>query len=149
MSFLSSRDVYDYKYRGWRFPTLGFALRLHDLILEESGGLPGLKDEGALLSALHAPVDSAGGEDAYYYFFEKVAALGYRVARNHPFTDGNKRTSLGLIFHALKWNGYYLQWSDDAEVIVISLLGAGHLEIAGLRHALILACGLDLLDATL
>lgn len=145
----SSRDVYTYTHRGWKFPTLGFALQLHDGILEATGGLPGVKDEGALISALNAPVTSAGGEDAYYTLFEKAAALGYLAARNHPFSDGNKRTSLGLLYHALKWNGHYLQWSDDTEVMVISLLGAGHLDMPGLRHALILGCGLDVTDATL
>lgn len=145
----NSRRVYTYTHRGWKFPTLGFALQLHEGILEATGGLPGIKDEGALISALNAPVTSAGGEDAYHTFFEKTAALGFFVTRNHAFNDGNKRTSLGVIYHALKWNGYYLKWSDDAEVIVISLLGAGHLEIPGLRHALILGCDLDLTDVTL
>lgn len=144
-----SKDVYSYTHRGWTFPTLGFALQLHDGILKASAGLPGTRDEGALISALHAPIISAGGADAYHYFFEKVAALGFLVARNHPFTDANKRTSLGLIYHTLKWNGHYLNWSADAEVIVISLLGAGHLDMVGLRHALLLACGLELSDATL
>ncbi len=145
----NSRRVYTYTHRGWKFPTLGFALQLHEGILEATGGLPGIKDEGGLISALNAPVASAGGEDAYHTFFDKAAALGFLVARNHAFNDGNKRTSLGVIYHALKWNGHYLKWSDDAEVIVMSLLGAGHLDIPGLRHALIMGCNLDLTDETL
>ncbi len=145
----NSKDVYSYTHRGWKFPTLGFTLQLHDGILEASEGLPGIKDEGALISALHAPVITAGGVDAYHTFFEKVAALGFLVARNHPFSDANKRTSLGVIYYALKWNGHYLTWTSDAEVIVISLLGAGYLDIAGLKHALILGCGLDIMDSTL
>jgi death-on-curing protein len=144
-----SKDVYTYTHRGWKFPTLGFALQLHDLILAASEGLPGMKDEGALISALRAPVISAGGQDAYYHLFEKVAALGYLVARNHAFSDGNKRTSLLLMVKTLEWNDYYLQWSDDAEVIIVSLLGAGYLEMEGLRHALLLGCGLDVSDTTL
>ena len=82
-------------------------------------------------------------------FFEKVAALGFLVARNHPFSDANKRTALGVMYHALKWNGHYLTWTSDAEIIVISLLGAGHLDKEGLKHALILGCGLDIMDSTL
>ena len=149
MSSPDSRRLYTYTHRGWKFPTLGFVLDLHDRIIEESGGIPGVKDEGLLLSALNAPVESAGGADAYHYFFEKVAVLGYRIARNHGFHDVNKRTALLTITQTLAWDGYYLKWSEDAEIIVISLLGASHLTWQGLRHALILGCELDILDNTL
>jgi death on curing protein len=144
----NSKNVYSYKHRGWSFPTLAFALQGHDAMLIE-GGLPGVKDEGALLSALEAPVRSAGGDDAYFTFFEKVAALGYLVARNHPFSDANKRTSLLVMTQTLKWNGYYPKWSGETKIMVMSLLGAGHLEMKGLRHALLLACELDAADITL
>lgn len=145
----SSRTVYTYTHRGWNFPTLGFILELHDRVLEESGGKPGIKDEGLIVSALNAPVESAGGTDAYNYFFEKVAAMGYRIASNHGFQDGNKRTALLAVTQTLEWEGFYLTWSEDAEVIVISLLGAGHLSWQGFRHALVLGCGLDVVDNTL
>lgn len=144
-----SKDVYSYTHRGWKFPTLGFSLRLHDGILEASEGLPGVKDEGALISALRAPVITAGGADAYHTLFDKVAALEFLVACNHPFSDANKRTALGVVDAALRWNGYYLTWTSDAEVIVISLLGDGHLDVAGLKHALILGCSLNVMDSTL
>lgn len=64
-------------------------MRLHDGILEASEGLPGVKDEGALISALRAPVITAGGADAYHTLFDKVAALEFLVACNHPFSDAN------------------------------------------------------------
>ena len=145
----SSKNLYTYKHRGWVFPTLGFALTVHDGALEESGGLPGIRDEGALLSALEAPIRTAGGEDAYFTLFEKVAALGFLLARNHPFSDANKRTSLLLMSQTLKWNAHYPKWSAETRIMVMSLLGAGHLEMAGLRHALLLGCGLDVADPAL
>jgi death on curing protein len=140
MSFLSSRDVYDYKYRGWRFPTLGFALRLNERVL---GHNRGLRDEGLLISALNAPVESSTEGDYYYRLFDKVSELGYRVAKSHPFHDGNKRTALGLVDTILEWNGFYLQWSDDSRVLIFSLVGAGYLRQEGLRHALLLGCKQD------
>lgn len=108
-----------------------------------------MSNEGYLTSAVSAPVESAGGADAYYTFFDKVSALGFKVARNHGFVDGNKRSALLLMEQTLAWQGYYLQWSDDARIIVMSLLGAGHLEREGLKHAIILACGLDITDSNL
>jgi death on curing protein len=148
MPSLSSKDEYSYKYRGWKFPTPLFALTTHEAIAEAYEMDSILLNENLLLSALNAPVESAGGQDAYYYFFEKVAALGYRVIANHPFQDGNKRLGLLLMTQTLEWNGYYLQWSEETAVYIISLVGAGYLEQDGLRHALVLACGLDPADPT-
>lgn len=101
---------------------------------------------GLLESALSAPVDC---EDAYHTFFEKVAALGFRTCSNHAFVDANKRTSLYVMTKALEWNGYYLRWSTETEVMVIRLLGAGHLDIPGLRFALLASCELDVADPSL
>lgn len=145
----TSKTTYTYTHRGWKFPTLRFALDLHDDIIEASGGESGVRNVGYLESSLRAPIESAGGEDAYYRLFDKVSALGFRVARNHGFVDGNKRTAMLLMAQTLAWQGYYLTWSDDARVIVITLLGAGHLDQAGLKHALVLACGLDITDSNL
>jgi prophage maintenance system killer protein len=78
-----------------------------------------------------------------------VAALGYLVARNHPFSDANKRTSLLLMSQTLKWNAHYPRWSAETRIMVMSLLGAGHLDMKGLRHALLLACELDAADPIL
>lgn len=145
----SSKDVYTYTHRGWDFPTLGFVLALHDNILDESGGQGGVANEGYLLSALNAPVESAGGEDAYYRFFDKVAAIGYRLGTNHGFLDGNKRTAMLVMAQTLRWQGYYFTWSQDTQMIAGSLLGAGHLDRDGLEHAIVLGCGLDVTDPNL
>lgn len=139
----NTRNKYSYKHRGKVYPTLGFFLATHEAILESLGGLEGLKDEGALDSALHAPVRSAGGDDAYHGFLDKVAALGYFLARNHPFTDGNKRTALLTMEQTLEWNAHYLKLTQDAKFIVMTTLASGYLSLEGLKLALIYGCGLD------
>lgn len=146
---MPTSNRYSYRYRGWDFPTLAFVLRSHDLILENFGGEPGLRDRGLVESALDAPIRSAGGEDAYHTFFEKVAALGYLIASFHGFTDGNKRTALATVTQTLEWNGHYLEWGAKTEVMVFSLVGAGHLKAEGLRHALLMGCGLSPSNHTL
>ena len=140
MSFPSSKNVFDYRYRGWRFPTLGFALLSNERIL---GHNRGLKEESLLISTLSAPIQTFDDKDLYFRLFEKVAALGFGVARNHAFHDGNKRTSLFIVEACLEWNGYYLEFSQDIITLIFSLLGAGHLEQAGFQHALLLGCGQD------
>ena len=140
MLFPNSKEVYDYKYRGWRFPTLGLALFYNRRLL---GHEKGLKDEGLLVSALSAPLQTFDNEDLYYRFFEKIAALGFGIAKNHAFHDGNKRTSLLVVQTCLEWNDYYLEFSQDTITLMFSLLGAGHLEQAGFQHALLLGCNQD------
>jgi death-on-curing protein len=67
-------------------------LLLHDEDLSEHGGLPGVRDEGLLDSALARPLNLlAYGEPSLE---ELAAAYAFGIARNHPFADGNKRAAL-------------------------------------------------------
>jgi len=67
-------------------------LLLHDEDLTEHGGLPGLRDEGLLDSALARPLNLlAYGKPT---LAELAAAYAFGIARNHPFADGNKRAAL-------------------------------------------------------
>jgi death-on-curing protein len=66
-------------------------LLLHEEDLAEHGGLPGLRDEGLLDSALARPLNlHAYGKPG---MAELAAAYGFGIARNHPFADGNKRAA--------------------------------------------------------
>lgn len=88
-----------------RFLTLGEVLALHRRILAESGGTSGVRDLGAIASALSQPKVSVGGQDAYSTLIEKAAALGYSLIRNHGFLDGNKRIAHAAMEVFLVMNG--------------------------------------------
>ncbi|MEM6428051.1 MAG: type II toxin-antitoxin system death-on-curing family toxin [Deinococcota bacterium] len=137
MSSPNSKTAFNYRYRGKDYPTLGFVVSVAESILNTSEVV--LKTN-ELESALHAPVMTVGGEDAYPRFFDKVAALTYRIVTNHVFIDGNKRSGFLIAKASLEWNGYYLVSNQDTNVTMMSLLSAGHLDIAGLRHAFLLMC---------
>jgi death-on-curing family protein len=80
----------------------------HDRQINQHGGLPGLRDEGLLLSALSRP------QNTYHYssqrpdIAELAAAYAFGLAKNHPFNDANKRTALIAMRLFLKLNGYDL-----------------------------------------
>ena len=74
--------------------------------MEETGGSPGVRDDGLLRSALARPEASFGEWDLYPTLFEKAAALVESLVRNHPFTDGNKRTAWECFDVFLEINGY-------------------------------------------
>lgn len=69
----------------------------HKRIIEETGGFPGVRDEGALSSALAAPFATFGGESLHGTTHDKAAALMRSLSQNHPFVDGNKRVSLAMM----------------------------------------------------
>ena len=68
-------------------------VRAHDEVVKTHGGSLGIRDEGALASALSRPRNRLhyGGESVDV--FDLAAEYAFGIARNHPFADGNKRTS--------------------------------------------------------
>jgi death-on-curing protein len=77
-----------------RYLTLGEVVELHRLVLAASGGATGIRDLGALESAVAQPRASFGGSDLHPTLIEKTGALGFALAQGHPFVDGNKRVAL-------------------------------------------------------
>ena len=74
-----------------RFLKLNEVLYLHQQLLKQSGGADGIRDLGALESALAQPQMTFDGVDLYPTLVDKTAALGFSLINNHPFVDGNKR----------------------------------------------------------
>ncbi|HUY06407.1 MAG TPA: type II toxin-antitoxin system death-on-curing family toxin [Acidimicrobiales bacterium] len=61
-------------------------------------------------SVLNAPAAAFGGVEFYPDFTVKVAVLGFRLARNHPLPDGNKRTAFLAMIEFAERNGR--RWKD-------------------------------------
>jgi death on curing protein len=104
-------------------------LAIHEEQIAEHGGGEGLRDLGLLESALARPLNLAahGSPD----LAALAAALGYGLARNHPFVDGNKRTAFVAVETFLALNGLDLT-AGDAECVVAMLdLAAGELPEEG------------------
>ena len=110
-----------------RHLTLGEVVALHRAILENSGGASGIRDLGSLESALAQPRASFDGVDLHTSLPAKAAALGYSLALNHPFLDGNKRVAHAAMEAFLMLNGFEIDAAvDDQERLMLDL-AAGHL----------------------
>lgn len=83
-------------------------LLIHSRVIEGSGGLDGLRDSAGLEAAIAAPMQTFDGQELYPSDIEKIARLGFGLASNHAFVDGNKRISAIMTQLLLKWNGYDL-----------------------------------------
>jgi death-on-curing protein len=97
------------------WPTTGDVIGAHDRAVAATGGAAGLRDEGALESAIHRPLASFGGVELYPGLELKVAALIESLIRNHPFVDGNKRTSMLVGLATLRVNGLSVI-ADDSDI---------------------------------
>ena len=103
-------------------------LMLHQHLVDETGGSPGLRDEGLLDSALNAPFQTFGDTSAYPSLQQKAARLCYGLVKNHPFIDGNKRIGAHAMLVFLAVNGLELSYTQQELSDIILQVAAGEKE---------------------
>jgi death on curing protein len=98
-------------------------LAFHEEQLREHGGLAGVRDENALEGALARP------SNLFHYekpdLFALAAIYAHGIAKNHPFSDGNKRTGFVCAAVFLGINGVKLTLSEPSAVDKMLALAAG------------------------
>lgn len=95
-------------------------LLLHKILIEKSGGLHGVKNMGLLESALAQANMSFAGQDLYKNDYEKISAIVYSLATNHPMNDGNKRIATGMLILLCEENGIKIKFTQE-ELIYLGL----------------------------
>lgn len=106
-------------------------IAVHQMLIAEHGGDPGIRDEELLESALTRPRQIFSYE-AEATVFNLAAGYGFGLAKNHPFIDGNKRTALSIVAIFLEINGYTFDAFESEAVVVFKKLAAGDLSEAEL-----------------
>ena len=109
--------------------TVPEALAIHQILIRKFGGSDGVRDMGALESALMRP------QTGYYddIIFE-AAALFESLAINHPFIDGNKRVAFAVVDTFLRINGYALKdTSISIHTKMIEMFDTGTFTLAHLE----------------
>ena len=105
-----------------RYLSVDEVVLLHSRMIAQSGGSFGLRDRGALESAVSQPEASFGGDELYPTLAAKAGALGYSLIQNHPFVDGNKRIGHAAMEVFLWLNGHEIEASvDEQERIIIGV----------------------------
>lgn len=110
-----------------RYLSFAEILELHQSVLARWGGAGGIRDLGALESALAQPRQSFAGQDLYPDITSKAAALCFSLVLNHPFIDGNKRIGHAAMEVFLMVNGYELRAPVDEQEHIMLDLAAGNL----------------------
>jgi death-on-curing protein len=110
-----------------RYLTLSEIIELHRLITETSGGATGIRDLGALESAIAQPKATFDMIDLYPSLADKAAALCLSIVQNHPFVDGNKRTGHAAMSTFLLLNGAEANATIDEQEQLMLDLAAGRI----------------------
>jgi death-on-curing protein len=108
-----------------RYLTVSEVLELHRLVLEQSGGSEGVRDLGAVESAVAQPQMAFGGQELCPGVVEKAVALAFSLVMNHPFVDGNKRVGHAAMETFLVLNGQELNAPVDEQERIFLRLAAG------------------------
>jgi death-on-curing protein len=96
-------------------------------LIRRYGGQSGIRDSGLLNSALAQPQMTSGSKFLHKTIFDKAAAYGFHVCRNHPFVDGNKRIAFVLMDIFLQRNGYVLEAAENEAYVIMMALADGRL----------------------
>jgi death-on-curing protein len=117
-----------------RYLSFQEVISLHSLLIAQSGGSSGLRDRGAVESAVAQPEASFGGEDLYPDLASKAAALGHSLIQNHPFVDGNKRIGHAAMEVFLLLNGHEIDAPVDEQERIIIDVASGKVSRIGLSE---------------
>jgi death-on-curing protein len=111
------------------YPTVDEVIAVHARLVAKFGGSLGVRDRGALESALARP------QSGYYDdTIQEAAALWESLSQNHPFVDGNKRVAVTVTAAFLKANGLRLEFDDlEAFSFLIGLYESGTLHFKELE----------------
>ena len=96
------------------------AIYLHNKLINATGGIDGIRNEGLLDSALQAPFQVFGGEELYSSVPRKAGRLCYGLIQNHAFYDGNKRIGVYAMLVFLELNGMEIDCVDE-ELVALGL----------------------------
>jgi death-on-curing protein len=116
------------------FLTADDVIRIQADLIRQTGGAPGILDRGKIESAVAQPRVTFGGVELYPTLVEKASALGYSLAMNHGFADGNKRIAHAALETLLVLNGFELRGDVGEQEGVYLRLAAGTLSREEFSH---------------
>ena len=94
------------------FLSVSDIIEIHERVIIEFGGHPGLRDRGLLESAVAMPHAMFSGQYLHAELPDMAAAYHYHLCANHPFVDGNKRVAVTAAEVFLLANGLELHCTD-------------------------------------
>jgi len=113
-----------------RYLSISEVLELHERLISSYGGPTGIRDLGALESAINQPYVTFDQQDLYPDLISKAAAICFSLVMNHPFLDGNKRVGHAAMETFLILNGADFDCAVNEQERVMLDLAAGKMDRA-------------------
>ena len=117
-----------------RYLSISEVLELHERLIASSGGSTGIRDLGALESAVSQSHATFAQQELYPDLVGKASALCFSLVMNHPFVDGNKRVGHAAMETFLILNELEIDCSIDEQERTILDLAAGSLGLDGFTN---------------
>jgi death on curing protein len=105
------------------FLSIEQVLRLHQRLIETSGGSFGIRDRGLLESSLAAAKNRFLYEDADLAVCASTYA--YHLTKAHAFIDGNKRVGAAAAEAFLRLNSAWLTATNEEALDILLAVAAG------------------------
>lgn len=103
-------------------------LKLHSVLIKQTGGIDGVRDYNLLESAIESPFQVFAGEELYPTIQAKGTRLGYGLIKNHCMLDGNKRIGTHAMLVFLELNGISLKYTQQELYEMVLAVASGSLE---------------------
>jgi len=100
--------------------------QIHDILIDNFGGIKGIRDVSSLESAITRPFQSFESNELYSTVIEKGAAIIESLLINHPFIDGNKRTGYVILRLFLLKNNLDIIASQEEKYQFVINIAAGN-----------------------
>lgn len=113
--------------------TIEVLVTIHGILIKRYGGAPGIRDRGALESAVNRSYQTFDGEELYKTSAEKAAALIESIVKNHPFMDGNKRTGYAAMRILLRKGRKDIQATEEEKYEFVIKIAEGKSEFDDIK----------------
>ena len=107
---------------------------IHEILIDKFGGTKGIRDRGALESAINRPYQTFDQKELYPDPIDKAAAIFESLISNHPFIDGNKRTAFVLMRLTLLESNLNLQANQNERYDFVLKAAKGEMKFDQIRE---------------
>ena len=103
-------------------------LKLHSVLIKQTGGIDGVRDYNLLESAIESPFQVFAGDELYPTIQAKGTRLGYGLIKYHCMLDCNKRIGTHAMLVFLEMNGISLKYTQQELYEMVLAVASGSLE---------------------
>lgn len=114
--------------------TIGEVISIHEILIEQFGGIKGVRDMGLLESSVNRVYQTFEGKELYPSPAEKAAAIFESLISNHPFVDGNKRIAYVMLRRVLLNDNFDIKASADDKYSFVISAASGKMDYSEIKN---------------